>query len=205
MQAHGPAISNAYFAKPLQESLSLKQKKIVGFPKANLNWCNWKGQKLDKNVHRIPKTSYLLSLNKLSFLAPKKRRKGFEGMCVTPRKSSAQGLRLLSVSPRILEWHSSASPAPPDGCKWFKEQICLPVSFTLLGVGVKHNNPHLPSKLLLQGLCLCSSSGKAHVVQSRLCRLGCCTSYSTVKILLLTLKNTTDSLLGRGWSDTYII
>lgn len=117
---------------------------------------------------------------------------------MTPRKSSAPGLILLSVSPRILEWHSPASPAPPYGCKEFKEQICLPVSFTLLGVGVKLNNPHLPSKLLLQGLCLCSSSGKAHVVQSRFCRLGCCTPYSTVKTLLSIVKSTSNSLFGKG-------
>lgn len=99
MQTHGPAISNAYFAKPLEESLSLKEKNC-GFSKRKFKLMQVERTEIR---HRISKTSYLPSPCILSFLAPKKRRKGFEGMCVTPRESLAQGLRLLSVSPRILE------------------------------------------------------------------------------------------------------
>lgn len=71
-------------------------------------------------------------------------------MCDTQKELStrADTSQCQSTHPGVTQL---CLPAPPYGCKELKEQICLPVSFTLLGVGVKHNNPHLPLKLLLQG------------------------------------------------------
>lgn len=54
MQAHGPAISNAYFAKPLKESLSLKQKKKnCGFSKSK-----FKLMQLERTEIRQERTLY---------------------------------------------------------------------------------------------------------------------------------------------------
>lgn len=53
MQTHGPAIFNAYFAKPLGESLSLKEK-FCGFSKRKL-----KLMQLERTEIRQEHTSYL--------------------------------------------------------------------------------------------------------------------------------------------------